>query len=422
MKKSFNKLISNFNYSNLLRKKVSIYFILTNILVAFFGFVRSFVFMKFFDLEELGLITLIQTGAMFIGFFQIGLINGGYRIVALQKNHLTEKTNNVIFSYFGVLFLFLTLAYIGNLVLNIFSNNLIVLYLFIFGFSLLVFNWLTNTLIAERKHSLLNKVNFFSAIISVFCLPMAYYLGIYGGVFCLLIQPCFFSVCILIISKKLRPTGFMLNLMEIKKILNYGFIPFISGIFFLLYIQIERWSIIVQLGTAALGNLYLFFIVVALWILIPNSISNLFFPKAVIYFEQKKKDFFLKTIRKYFLTIFIYSVIGVSFILFFLQHLVDFFFPLHSFNVIYVFLALPGLVFRIMSGPISLYFNSIVKLKPIFWSDLIALILYVVIIFLLFNSNIFSLKSVIISFNIYFLIKLIYLLILFKIYLKKPLF
>ena len=94
-----------------LQNKQSISFILINIAVAFLGFTRSFVFIEFLNLEELGLITLVQTGAMFVGFFQIGLINGGYRIIALQKTHLSEKTNNVIFSYFGVLFVFLMLVY-----------------------------------------------------------------------------------------------------------------------------------------------------------------------------------------------------------------------------------------------------------------------------------------------------------------------
>ena len=96
----------NYNLSFLLKNKNSLYFIIVNIIVAFLGFVRSFVFMKFLNFEELGLLTLIKTGAMFVGFFQIGLINGGYRIVALKKANLTEKTNNVIFSYFGVFNIF----------------------------------------------------------------------------------------------------------------------------------------------------------------------------------------------------------------------------------------------------------------------------------------------------------------------------
>ena len=232
MKNRLKASILNFNFSAFLSKKKSIYFILINVVVAFLGFVRSFVFMKFLNFEELGLLTILQTGAMFIGFFQIGLINGGYRIVALQKTDLTKKTNNVIFSYFGILFLFLTIIYLVNSFTNIFSDSLIFLFLLSLGFSLLVFNWLTNTLIAEGKYALLNKVNLVSAMMGVLFLPTAYYWGLYGGVFCLLIQPVVFCLCILIFSKKLRPTRYLLNIVELKEILHYGFIPFISGIFF----------------------------------------------------------------------------------------------------------------------------------------------------------------------------------------------
>ena len=104
--------VETISFRNTSSYKQSISFIIINILVAFLGFVRSFVFMKFLDFKELGLITLIQTGAMLIGFFQIGLINGGYRILALQKTELSEETNNVIFSYFSLLSIFLTILFL----------------------------------------------------------------------------------------------------------------------------------------------------------------------------------------------------------------------------------------------------------------------------------------------------------------------
>jgi len=411
MKYRLKASILNFNFNAFLSKKISIYFILINIIVAFLGFVRSFVFMKFLDFEELGLLTLLQTGAMFIGFFQIGLINGGYRLVALQNNSVTEKTNNVIFSYFGVLFSFLISIYLINSFFNILSDHLFLFILLVFGFSLLVFNWLTNTLIAERKYALLNKVNFVSAMMSILCLPMAYYWGAYGGAFCLLIQPVVFCLCILLFSKKFRPTRYLLNIVELKEILHYGFIPYVSGIFFLLYIQIERWSITLYLGTTALGNMYLFILVTSLWVLVPLSIMNLFFPKCVTLFENKNYLELNKLVRNHFYIVLGYCLITVVILILFLKPLIGYVFPDHLPFVNLVYIGIPGLVFRTLSDPIAVFLNSVVKLKPILWSDIISIVFYLSLILLMVGNEWFSLTNVIIVFNLYFIFKFIYLLI-----------
>jgi O-antigen/teichoic acid export membrane protein len=81
--------------------------------------------------------------------------------------------------------------------------------------------------------------------------------------------------------------------------------------------------------------------------------------------------------------------------------------------------ALPGLAFRIFSDPFSMYFNSIFKLKPIFWSDLISFFIYSLFIGFLILDKSFSLKYLLFSFNFYFLIKLLYLIFAFKISTKK---
>lgn len=393
------------------KNKTAFYFVITNVIVAFLGFVRSFVFMKLLDFDELGLLTIVQTGAMFIGFFQAGLINGGYRLVAQQNNNVTEKTNNVIFSYFGVLFSFLISIYLINSFFNILSDHLFLFILLVFGFSLLVFNWLTNTLIAERKYALLNKVNFVSAMMSILCLPMAYYWGAYGGSFCLLIQPVVFCLCILLFSKKFRPTRYLLNIVELKEILHYGFIPYVSGIFFLLYIQIERWSITLYLGTTALGNMYLFILVTSLWVLVPLSIMNLFFPKCVTLFENKNYLELNKHVRNHFYIVLGYCLITVVILILFLKPFIGNVFPEHLPFLNLVYIGITGLVFRTLSDPILVFLNSVVKLKPILWSDIISIVSYLSLILLLVSNEWFSLKNLIIVFNLYFIIKFIYLLI-----------
>jgi O-antigen/teichoic acid export membrane protein len=407
--RNIKSAIETVSFRNTSSYKQSISFIIINILVAFLGFVRSFAFMKFLDFKSLGVITLIQTGAMLIGFFQIGLINGGYRLLALQKTELTEETNNVIFSYFSLLSIFLSILFIIGSIAGLFSDKLIISLSVITGLFLLINNWLSNTLIAERAYSRINKANSVSALVSLACLPLAFYWGVYGGAICILAQPLVFSMMVLFSGESKRPTKFVFKISKIRNILHYGFIPFLSGLFFLLYVQIERWSIASFLGTTALGNLYLVFLISTLWILIPTSILNLLFPRAVVFYESKDLHGFKNIIVIHTFFVIGYSVLLTILIFFLLKPFVAVIFPQHSPFVKFAIYALPGLILRSMADPISVVLNSIVKLKPLFWSDIYGLILYSTLIILLGTFHLFSLTAVLICFNVYFAFKFIFL-------------
>lgn len=396
-------------FKNTSSYKQSISFITINIFVAFLGFVRSFAFMKFLDFKELGLLTLIQTGAMLVGFFQIGLINGGYRILALQKSELSEETNNVIFSYISLLSIFLTILFFIGSIAGLFPEKLIIILSIITGLCLLINNWLTNTLIAVRAYTRINKANSISALISLACLPLAFYWGIYGGALCILVQPLVFSLIVLLSGESERPTKFVFNIPKIRKILHYGFIPFLSGLFFLSYVQIERWSIAAFLGTIALGNLYLVYLISTLWILIPTSIMNLLYPRAVLFYENKDLFSFKNVIVIHSFLVIGYCVLVAFLIIFLLKPIVALIFPQHSPFVILAIYALPGLIFRSLADPISVVLNSIVKLKPMLWSDISGLALYSILIAFMGIFHFFSLMTVIISYNMYFAFKFIFL-------------
>ena len=387
----------------------SISFITINIIVAFLGFVRSFAFINFFDFNELGIITLVSTGAMLISFFQIGLINGGYRIIALQDKTSNEKVNNVIFSYIGILYLILIILSAINLFLKIYSNTSIILLVITIGIFSLVTNWLTNTLIGAREYKRLNLANIISSLVSLGSLILAYYFGLIGALLSLLLQPLLFVGIVFITDKKEIPTTFDLDFKHIKYILKYGFIPFLSGIFFLLYQQIERWSVNYYLGPDAIGKMYLVFLTTTLWLLIPTSINSLFFPKAVKYKNDNNIVEFKLIIKKYFLINILYSIISTLIIYFFFYPLIDIVFPKHSPYVYLVYIILPGLIIRTLSDPIGLFFNSIVYLKPILWSDVISTLFYLITIIYLGTNELFTLESILICYCLYNLVKFLYL-------------
>jgi O-antigen/teichoic acid export membrane protein len=393
-----------------LKNNQSLVFIVINILVAICGFVRSFAFMKFFNFKELGVITLVSTGAMLIGFFQIGLINGGYRIIALQDKESNEKVNNVVFSYFGTLSLFLIVFFVFTSITNLLADWLQIMLIIIIGISTLVTNWLTNALIGGREYKRLNIANSVSALASFACLLLAYYYGLIGALISLIIQPLLFVVMVFLTDRKEIPTAFDLDIKYIKYILSFGFIPFLSGIFFLLYQQIERWSVNSFLGAEALGKMYLVFLTTTLWLLIPTSINSLFFPKAVKFYADLDIIQFRKTIYKYLIILIIYCFVGIVLVAFLFSPLIELIFPKHLPYVKLVYIIVPALVLRTLSDPIGLLFNSMVILKPLLWSDIISTVFYGVMIFCLAYLKTFSLENVLGCYFLYNLIRLFYLL------------
>ena len=381
-------------------RRASFSFVLINTLTAGLGFIRSFAFMKFLGFEELGLITMVNTTASLLSLFQIGLINGGYRIIALGHEKVIEKTNNNILSFLivisgGVFAITSILIFLG--IIKDYTTALISISI---GVLLLFNNWFTNRLIGSGKLQKLNYANSVSAIISLLCLVLVYYFGFVCALICLFAQPLFFMF--LSIDKTFKFTKFEIEISHLRYILSFGFIPFLSGIFFLVYSQIERWGISFLLGNEELGKMYLFFIILTLWILIPNSIGNIFFPKAIKYYDIGDKPSFNKTIYNNIKIIVAYNIIGSLLLFTLLTPLVRLFFPNHLPYVYLVFLSVIGLFFRTLTDPFSLFFNSIVKLNYIFWSELISLFLYCISLLLFYVGNYICLETFIICFNIYF--------------------
>ena len=390
-------------------KKASFFFVVVNIFTAALGFIRSFAFMKFLGFEELGTITMVNTTASLLSFTQIGLINGGYRIIALKEEKAIEKTNNNILSFLCLISIVVFIVTLILILTGIVTDYATAFTSIGIGILLLFNNWFTNRLIGSGKLQKLNYANSVSAIISLLCIILVYYYGFVGALICLFAQPMFFML--LSIDKTFKFSKFEIEISHLRYILSFGFIPFLSGIFFLVYSQIERWSISLLLGNEELGKMYLFFIIVTLWVLIPNSILNILYPKAIKYYADQDKERFHKTIRDNLKIILLYNIIGIISIILFLSSIISLLFPKHLPYVYLVYLAIPGLISRQFVDPISLFFNSVICLKPLFWSDLFSLLVYCISILYFYLTNNIHIYSFIICFDIFFFSKLLYSLI-----------
>jgi len=387
-------MLKRFSYHRI--NKVNYYYIIVNIGLSVFAFLRSFVFMRVLDLKELGIISLVQTIFMLIGMLQIGLLNGGYRIVSLGKTCEIEKTNNTIFSYSGLLLL------VGILFCFVFSHLqlikdlsfvLLIISVF-FGVLTLLSNWYLNMLIGEQKLEEVNISNVASYLFSALMLPLAFLFGFWGAMSVIMIQPFVFVGLGFLRNKELRPTGIYFDKEYIRYILSFGFIPFLGGIFTMLYLQVERWSIDGFLGVEALGCFYLVFLYVSLFQLVPNSLNSIFFPKGVKSYSEKQYDAFRRVIKYYYLSIIAYNVLIILGTMFFLEPVVALLFPKHLVGVSFVYIILPGLVLLSLVDPIGLILNSTVILRPMLIVSLLNFAFCVIALFIINSLGNFTLQNV----------------------------
>lgn len=382
-------------YLGYLTRPTTLY-VIVNIAVSFVGFLRSFAFMRWLGLEDLGLISLAQTVMQFIGLFQIGLINGGYRMFSLNKVREQERVNNLLFTSFGIfLVVFLlvwgVIAASGN---KIIMDNDLLLVSIIGGILTLTNNWLNNTLVGKQKLGEINIINVIAICASVLSLTLVYFIGFWGALISVIAHPLCFVFLTLQRNKELRPTRFYIDLELIREILHYGFIPFLSGIFVMLNLQVERWSIAAFLGNEELGCFYLVFLFQTLFMLIPTSVQSVFFPRAVRSYDEGNLLEFKNVIKKLSIVIIIYDLAIVIVTILFLKPVVSVIFPLHKENVIYVFMFLPGLLAWSFDSVLGLILNSSLRLNVLLYAGLVGFITNVVGIIFLKASGLFTLERI----------------------------
>lgn len=381
-------------------------FILINLFISAINFIRSMVFMRVMDMRELGIISLIQTCIMFIGILQFGFLNGGYRIFAYKKTSDQTKVNNILFSLFGVIALALLLIWIILSVLDIellISPRYLIL-TFIAGLFSLISTWLTNTMTVKKMIKDINIRNLISGIISIALIPLVYLYGIMGGIISIMMQPIVFVVLALLMHKSLRPDKICFDRKEIKYILSLGFVPFMIGIFTIVNIQIERWSIAYILNVEELGNFYLVFIFSSLFVLVPTSINYLFLPNIIYSYENGLMAEFRRHVRNYTLVLMGYGICVVLAVLTSLQPLVDILFPSHSGNTHYVFLLIPGLMSQLLYYSVSATLNAWKNFTPLLISGLVGVFSAIAIIAITGSMKLFDLTVMVYIKNIsYFL-------------------
>lgn len=373
----------------------SVLYITANVAVSALGFLRNLYFMRAMNHSDLGQIAMLQTIVVVVGFLQLGMINGGYRLYAGADSALSHRINNTVMTCFltlasALLPALLFLQYLFKVeISNIETETLLMG--FIIGFATLASTWVNNTLIAKGRLGVSSAVNFTAATLSLGFVLIPDTLELHQAFIAFLIQPLSVLVLALIIHQPSRPRS-SLDGGLIKEIVVLGFAPFCAGIVALLNFHVERWFIVSYMGAEAMGAYYLTIVYSAVFTLIPISLLNLFYPKTVNAYEQRDKLLFMKLTRQHLVLLFGYLFLTVCVTLLFLPPVLNNY--LQSFKGLehLVFLSLPGLVAYSLFDNIALILQSAKKMLNIFLFALLALTFNLLALVWAVNSDLLTLE------------------------------
>jgi len=327
--------------------------------------------MKFLNFNDLGLITIISTIMSLFGLFQLGLLNGGYRIFSLRKTKEEENIiNNLIYTYFLILFVIVAIIATGFKVINynFGANFLIIILAILFGVITLINNWISTQLSAHMSFKELNYLEIISTFISLAFLFTIPSLGLWGALLTTFSNPLLYLIIAYYNYPYLLPTGIRFSIKSYRWILTFGFIPFLAGVFVQMHLQIERWSIVSYLNTEALGKFYLPTFYTTLFMMIPLSVNKLFFPPAVHKFSKGEFKEVKHVLKNYIVFNIVYTGLVVVATYLFMEPLVKMVLPQHLFATKWVWYLLPGLIAMLFLQPLEILYNAAVRLNPVFWT------------------------------------------------------
>lgn len=351
--------------------------------------------MRTLDHGDLGQIAMLQTIVVVVGFVQLGLLNGGYRLYAGADSSSGAQINNTVMTNLVALSLLLLSAvllshFIGGISIpNVDSKTLLIGCLI--GVATLGATWLNNTLIAQAKLGVSSVVNLSASAISLLVAVAPGPGKFEMALLAFFLQP----VCILVLTLLIHPPSrpsFAVDRNLTRNIIEIGFAPYCAAIVALTNFQIERWFIVAELGGEAVGIYYLAIIYWTIFTLVPTSLLNLFYPKTVSAFDRLDKPHFNSLTRKHLTVMVVYLGLAIIVTCALLSWTLEHYLKSYIGQERLVYLILPGLIAYVLFDNIVLILQSAKKMLSIFLFAIIALGLNVVALVWATVSDILTLE------------------------------
>lgn len=369
-------------------------FIGINIFSSAILFIRSIFFLRYLPDDSLGIIMLFQALIALFSVFQFGIINGGLRFFSID-NYVKDftSTNNFIHSFIlGLTLISILILFATNLILSVDIKT----YSFAIitgGFALLN-NWVINLLIARKQLKSVNMLNLMAAIISALTSLLIFPLGNTGALIAIASSYITSPIIFFILFRQYRVSKVSFDFAILKKLLYFGFVPYLSGITITLNNSIDKFFIAHNLSYDGLGKFYLATIFLTVFNLFPNNLNSVLYPGVINNYTNRKLNLVIRTIRNYMAIILIYNVIMYASVHFFGEKLVFLIFPDKIDQLKYLLIILPGILAISFSKPLSFLLYTSLNQKSIFLSNLLSLSLYLIFLVILGYTSHFNLINI----------------------------
>lgn len=373
-------------------------YVIANTLVSLIAFARNLLFMRTLEIGELGQIALMQTIVLLVGFVQFGTINGAYILFAEHNVEQRERIVNAM--SFGLLGLFAlagaaaALGAGGVMAPTVGEQTMLIGILC--GLFTLASTWMNNVLIAYASLAKSNSINLAAVLLSLVAALLSIQYGLTAALLSILIQPMFAAAATLIAEKSLRPTSLKPDIDIFRTIISAGIRPFYGALFVLATYQIERWFIVLKLGEQALGQFYIVMMYMSFFTLIPASLLNVHFPRAIRAYQQNEHGQFCRILRRHGIEIGTYGLAALLATVTLLPIAVSAFIPKFSASTHLVFWVFPALFIFVMRDSAALVLYSAKRTGPIMVSGVILLATYAALLAGAAALDQFTLTSVVV--------------------------
>ncbi len=325
---------------------------------------RSYIAMLTLDERGLGTVTLVQTLILFVSTLQLGMLQGGYRLLCNGDSEDRMGINNLLYACLAGL---TGLVAIGSIVALVAIPGRASVLLAICGAAagVLTLNrtWISNQLIAQGTLSRLTRLTLWTALLALLPLLAAPVEPLGAMIASIVAQPLLFVVLALAKGRELRPTALRFNKPLALRILAAGFALFLTGIFLQANILAERWYVTANLGLEALGRLFLATLYITLFQLVPTSLDSIFLPRLVTVYRAGDTQAVSRVCRTFFLVMAGYCLLAVAITLLLAEPVLQWLLPARQADLRYVWLVLPGLVIFTLSGPFAIMFNALIAYR-----------------------------------------------------------
>ncbi len=342
-------------------------FVVVNVAVNVVFLARSYLTMQALSYRELGLAALLQSIILLVGLTHFGLMNGAYRILCSSPPDEARRVNNLVFTLLGALGIVVVVIALTSLpFISTGDAYLVVVLGALGGVMTLIRTWMSNHMIANGALTRLNRISFWSAMISLLPLALVPVAPLAACLSAIILQPIAFVVAVVLFERPVLPTRIETSWSLTRSVFRVGFVIFLTGIFLQLNVQLERWYITGFLGIEALGHFYLAILFVTLFQMVPNALDQVFLPSIVRAHASGQDDAVRRGMRQLLLVETAYCAAAAIAVIALAYPLISWLLPKYIPDLRYVYLVAPGLILFTLASPLAVPFNVLIRYRYYF--------------------------------------------------------